>query len=613
MEPAERTADSASRATEAPASGGTNLALLSGPNPNKAFTFQSNITKPDHHVAYHMKKLYGFSHTKYITEKYNRAPITAEKIKEDFLRGDFPLREHRVIKDEIYYEAVRLAEKLMLPPKEVKFNPVHFSDLVAYPWETSVNPCEPWVSNTDLRTEVANLNDRMRILNLELPKEEQKPFYPFNFNTLYNEVMLTTRPILHKIKHNINNCTNDQTYLYDIRAFGRSHLYNQLEKDSKIRMVFGISKVFILAECMYFYPLFDYWKQSRNNSALAWGYETLSGGWNKLISDCPFSVSDALCFSLDWKSFDKTAHFDVWDDVHQTIQDHFDYTQYVPTKVHPSINNPANIAKHKNLWNWINRYLKEGPVLLPDGSRYRRKQMGVPSGALQTNVLDSWVNLIVVLSILLELGVEVNDENIFIKVMGDDSLIICRQKLPYQSSESLIQEISDIAKRRYGMILNTDKSFISHGLTPRKFEFLGYSQQHGLPYRDEETLLAKLLYPERFGSIQDMMSRCIGLAYAAAGNHPIFYKLCKTCYETAEKKYHVKPSKKVLKQYAFQTGDNFTMPDTFPSKDDVLHRIFDEPATDNRDFMPGYFFLHDKMSWRKATRVPLPRQTVLHN
>jgi hypothetical protein len=333
---------------------------------------------------------------------------------------------------------------------------------------------------------------------------------------------------------------------------------------------------------------------------LAWGFETLKGGAFKLNQEWTGSTKcTVLC--LDWKKFDKKVHFRLIDKIHAIWKRHISFEKgYVPSHEYPDTT-PQDAAHQKErlerLWTWMCNSIKHSPIRTPDGASYERQFAGVPSGVLQTNYLDSWANLVVLLTCLHAVGIEFNDK-CRIRVMGDDSKIILPYDYDWFVGTGKLKQMAIEAKRRFNFVINTKKSFI--GRYDNDAPFLGYRINHGWPFKNRTELLCRLAYPERRNDWESLAARAIGIAYASAGVDETVYQICKDVYDFLVNTKYVKPRLSSLDYYMYEViGFDGGEEPQFPSLSDLRRRIFNlEKSMDNSEYMPSDVFLHEKLTWR---------------
>nr|UDL14430.1 MAG: putative RNA-dependent RNA polymerase [Partitiviridae sp.] len=446
-----------------------------------------------------------------VVNGYRRSAFSKEALMDDYFKGDVP--KHHVIKDEHYYKALQKVKEMFAPP--VKYRPVAFPDLRLYPWPLSSSAEAPFAQSTELRRQMHILAEHGLLANPRL-----------TFHNLYNHIFVYNRQTIHRIKDGLTTDIHGRDARYWNTAHARSHLVESHE-DDKIRMVYGVPKLLLMAEAMFLWPLINHLVSQDGEGPMLWGYETLKGGWYKLFnwfhSNHPRLQT---FFALDWRQFDKRAQFSVIDDIHAMMHDFIDFENgYMPTKEYPeTYTDPQRL---ENLWKWMCNAIKHTPDLLPDGRMFERQHAGIASGFLQTQILDSIYNSIMLLTCLSRMGI--NIDKVALKVQGDDSLGGFLELIPEPVHNSFLDQFALYADQYFGAVLNVKKSRIRSTLDG--LPVLGFSNINGYPIRDKEALLASLLYPERNTDQPRLMARAIGIAWANCGVHSDVYEVCSDVYK----------------------------------------------------------------------------------
>jgi len=164
-----------------------------------------------------------------------------------------------------------------------------------------------------------------------------------------------------------------------------------------------------------------------------------------------------------------------------------------------------------------------------DGYAYRRTYCGVPSGLYNTQYLDSFGNLYILIDSLIEFGFTDSEIRSFVLfVLGDDNTAM----LPVDISRvhKFIMFLETYALSRYNMTLSLTKSVLT--TLRSKIETLGYECNFGNPKRDIGKLVAQLCYPENGLKEHTMSARAIGIAYASAASDIQFHSFCQDVYNT---------------------------------------------------------------------------------
>nr|UUV42347.1 MAG: putative RNA dependent RNA polymerase [Hanko alphapartitivirus 1] len=383
-----------------------------------------------------------------------------------------------------------------------------------------------------------------------------------------NFILFKERGKLHQIKDQI---LPNEKLLHDIRMHARSHLTTS-DSDDKVRAVYGVPCTVIYAEIMIFWPLLAHLK-TQENSFIAWGYETFRGGLEKLRRE----VHDYdIHLSLDFSTFDKLIPFWLIDDIYQVWMSLYEFGPYYEDD--PDYPNPKTEPQRiKNIWNFVQYAVKHSVYRAPDGSRYKRKHSGFPSGLLQTQLLGSCCNYVMIVTCLNKLGFSENDFSI--KVLGDDSCISLRtQKPPFD----IIRDISQISKRLFNARINADKSTYSVGTS--NLQFLSYKMTNGAVTRVNDDLLGKLIYPEKAHFTRETTkSRALGVLVSNLGYDEhvhivccnIINKLSEYSYTTRGLNWYDQKKLEIFKKYT----------KTLPSRHDLfIMALTPQPNLNDENF-----------------------------
>jgi len=440
----------------------------------------------------------------------HRTQVTPEKA-ESFLLG-YNVEPHSIIKDEHYYHALDIVTEWFRP--KFKIHPVHFTDLRWYPWNLSTNAERPFSTRSKWIDAL-----RARAENFDPNLIGQKR----SFHNLYNEIFTFCRNYIHSIKNGI------PVPLYPISIHAKPAIVFEHLKN-KIRTIFGVPKPVIFAEAMFHWPLFSHYFTT-GSSPLHWNYETLNGGMSRLNAEwyCRFQSFKPI-FSLDWSEFDMHVYFDMWSDCRSRVSSYFCFCgSYCPTTLYPDPHtSPTRLIR---LWNWIQTAYFDSPMISPLGNVFKRTFAGMPSGIFCTQFWDSFYNSVMVVTILLALGYEIDPDHFF-KCMGDDVLFGLLVNMPIHQWADFLERFSLEAKRRFNSRLSATKCHVSK--TINDCQILGYHNWNGWPTRPDQELLAALLNPKSLrDSPSQLMARSIGI-YIASGGSPKFRTICKHIFDTLQ-------------------------------------------------------------------------------
>nr|UDL14416.1 MAG: putative RNA-dependent RNA polymerase [Partitiviridae sp.] len=545
-----------------------NLRRLRPASPSRAFKVFENPGKQVGIVNHALLKCLTIEEYQQYVGRFKRSIISEKSLVEDFMHCNFA--EHKVIKDQIYYEALQLCKQAFSPTR--KYRPVHFCDLRYYPWTLSTSVEAPYSTDEELIAKVKKAHSDGLLNNSRM-----------SFHNTYNHVFVNNRPIVHLIKEGMNK---GNQFLYWNTSHARAHLVNVDDPD-KIRMVHGVPKLTLMVELMLLWPFFNFLRSG--TTPIAWGYEIFNGGIYRITNEVASKAPRLNTFlALDWTWFDKLTPFTVIDDIHEIWRDFMLYDQgYMPSRDYPkTTTDPIRIHR---LWEFMSKAVKFTPIRLPNGEEWSRRHSTISSGLLQTQVLDSNVNYVIIITCLKACGIRV-DETTYIKVLGDDSFIGIIDILTREEMDVLLVKIALEAKKRFGAILNTKKSIISNRLND--MTFLGYQFNNSLPFREDIKLLNQLLYPERSWSIAQLASRAIGIAWSSCGRSKTVYAVCKNVFEYCVKIKEKEPDPRGADWIQHLGLSDQIDLSSFPSLGELSARLLDPIKFNfklNHRFWPEYF------------------------
>jgi len=385
------------------------------------------------------------------------------------------------------------------------------------------------------------------------------------FSNLEDTIFLENRYLIHKIKDKLSPMWIDGKPAphYFTTLHARAHVVNSDEPD-KIRAVFGVPKLLLMAENMFIWPLQASYLNSDSKYPLLWGNEIMKGGWHRLYPKFSGPTVNTV-LSLDWSQFDKRALHEVIDDVHIMWKSWFDFSQYEPTVFYPEAS--TSVDRIENLWTWMTDMVKHYPIALPNGDLYQWTRNGIASGFMQTQLLDSFVNTIMILTCLAKLGINIESKHFLIKVQGDDSIIAFPERIFRMYGTRFLDMLAETAAYYFNAKLSTTKSFISNDAHQQYV--LGYFNRHGIPYRFDDDLISHLVFPERSQRLEETASACVGIAMASMGCSKTVYTICSDVYRFIVDELGREPSVKTLDWMARTGLFEDVVPPTMPSFDQV--------------------------------------------
>nr|ATS94413.1 RNA-dependent RNA polymerase [Podosphaera prunicola partitivirus 3] len=475
----------------------------------------------------------------YITDELRRSDVTLEAILDDFFANDVP--DHKIPFDEHVENGLNAMADAFRPPKLAR--PCHINDVEHhYPYKWNVNAEPPFstdkyfLSNRHLFGDFYNSTNNTWDKYIDPLDMERRYSHriekvlnqvtPPKFGFMKNAVFSWTRRWHHVIKDGFTNTAglDSSVYLRDRYIFPMLlHTKTAIVKKddpNKMRTIWGCSKVWIIADTMLWWEYVAWAKLNTGASPMLWGYETFTGGWLRLNAALMSSYYRHSFLTIDWKRFDKRAYFPLIQRIMEKTRTFLDFTQgYVPNVNYPDTSKDWSINKAmriENLWMWCLENLFTAPIVLPDGRMYKRHFAGIPSGLYITQLLDSWYNYTILATILSAMGI--NPRQCIIKVQGDDSITRINTLVPPEDHDVFLQQFQDLASYYFASEVSFDKSEIRNHLNG--VEVLSYRNNHGMPFRDEISMLAQFYHTKARNPTESItMAQAIGFAYASCGNH----------------------------------------------------------------------------------------------
>ncbi|AZQ25369.1 putative RNA-dependent RNA polymerase [Rhizoctonia solani partitivirus virus 5] len=518
------------------------------------------------------RNLLGYD-AEYIISDFHHPIATMDLIVATLQKGDLP--DHPIPKDAHFQRAFNLAADMFRPPVPVR--PVHFADLRMYKWNWHPNVEEPFYSDIEL----------IRAVNAAA-EAGLLPDARMSFGNLRNVVFIRARSFLHQIKR--NQITNPGVLWPAMKI----HVKPALTKvdELKVRVIYGVSKLHVLAQCMFFWPLFNHYINS-DDDPLLWGFETILGGMQKLhdIMSIP-RLHFQTFVTVDWSGFDLRSVFSLQREVFDVWRTYFDFNNgYIPTKFYRE--SKADPQHLENLWEWQREACFKMPFIMPDRSMYNRRFRCIPSGLFSTQFLDSHVNMVMILTILDALEFDIS-KSTRIYVQGDDSVVMLIFHIPADQHKDFKAKFEVLAKHYFDHVARSEKTNIHN--EPNGVEVLGYSNYNGYPTRDWRKLLAQLLHPRGALSLETLAARCCGIAYASMYRYPEVINVCRDIYEYLTVRRGIKPGELQAQRDIILFGEHeFSIPtDHFPTRDEVTRYLripYRRTQADRDDYWPSSHFM----------------------
>nr|AFR78160.1 RNA-dependent RNA polymerase [Sclerotinia sclerotiorum partitivirus 1] len=391
--------------------------------------------------------------------------------------------------------------------------------------------------------------------------------------------------------------------------FTRNHISDR-DGALKQRPVYAMDTLFLHLEAMITFPLHVLARSSR--SAIMYSMETIRGGcarMDALASSC----QSYLC--IDWSSFDQRMPWIIVDlfftlflplllIISHGYQPTAEYSEYLGLTPDKMFSRLFNIISFLRLWYY------NCVFVTADGYAYVRRFAGIASGMLNTQYLDSFCNLFLMIHALLHFGCTNEEILDFIYfVMGDDNVILTQWTIDRLFSFLTFFESHSLS--RFGMVISTKKSVITS--LRSRIEMLGYQCNCATPKRPISKLVAQLCYPEHGPNDKYMSSRAVGMAWASAGYDAEFFAFCKDVH-TLFTPFAAPPSEQttqtILKHLPglFKMLDDvteFTNPQAFPDIMTVRNRYatWQGELSPDKKWSRAHFL-------RRPDDTPLPFQTM---
>lgn len=228
----------------------------------------------------------------------------------------------------------------------------------------------------------------------------------------------------------------------------------------KLRVVSMVDLVVIVAELIFAKPVQDF-MATQNFYAGGKDATDISG----IITN--WKVKYDKFMSIDYSSFDQTISSWLIEDAFSVIREAF----VLDERMGKLFDVVVHDFVHKDF------VLEEG-ILHSD--------KGVPSGSMFTQIIDTIVNVIVVLTYFNAINSKAE-----MIVMGDDNAI-------FTNDPHSIEDMADYIMKNFGLVVKTDDKS-NEGSTKRDdVKFLSRYWRWDGQWRNSHQLLSRLLYPERF-------------------------------------------------------------------------------------------------------------------
>jgi len=308
--------------------------------------------------------------------------------------------------------------------------------------------------------------------------------------------------------------------------FTRNHISDR-DGHLKQRPVYAVDDLFLTIESMLTFPAHVIARKIE--CCIMYGFETIRGS-NQILDYMAQSYSSF--FTIDWSGFDQRLPWPIVTLFFTELLPRLLVVNhgYAPTYEYPSypdLTTEKMVSRLTNLLSFLATWYFNMVYITADGFPYVRRYAGVPSGLLNTQFLDSFGNLFLIIDGLIEFGftdAEIDDLLLFI--MGDDNSGFTLWSIT--RLESFLSWFESYALSRYGMVLSKTKSVIT--VLRNKIETLSYTCNFGQPTRPIGKLVAQLCFPERGPRPKYMSARAVGMAWASCAQDKTFHDFCRDVY-----------------------------------------------------------------------------------
>lgn len=484
-----------------------------------------------------------------VIHNYHHPQATLGLIIDTISKADKPI--HNVPQDEHFQLAWQITADAFRPPELLR--PVHLADMRFYRWNWHPNVEAPFSNDPKLIAAVS-----------EAAKAGLLPDARMSFGNLKHVVFTHLRSFMHRIKRNM---ITQAGHLFPQVTIHTKPALSTTDK-FKVRVIAGVSKLHVIPSAQRFWPLFRYWIES-NNTPMLWGYETILGGMQKLHIDMTIPRLYWKTFvTIDWPNYDLGVNFEERRRCYVAYESYFDFDNgYIPTKFYQ--NSSADPVHLHRVWDWIVRATREMPLVFPDGSTYLMADgyWFVYSGLFQTQSDDSLINHARILTILSALGFVIKTDT-RLKVQGDDSKTKLRVYIPPNQHDDFKAAFIEKAQFYFDTFPRQEKIEVHNDA--QGVEVLGYTNNNGYPERDEIKLIAMLLHPRGNPTMETLMAKCAGFAYASCYRYPRVIDTLQTIWNQLSDEGYSPRDLRVQRDVILQGEAHFEIPsDHFPTMNEV--------------------------------------------
>ncbi|AFW17810.1 RNA-dependent RNA polymerase [Heterobasidion partitivirus 8] len=308
--------------------------------------------------------------------------------------------------------------------------------------------------------------------------------------------------------------------------FTRNHI-SKILGALKQRPVYAVDDLFLTLESMVTFPAHTIARKIE--CCIMYGYETIRGSNVQLDR---LAQRYNSFFTIDWSGFDQRLPWVIvllffTEFLPRLLVINHGYAPTYDFPSYPDLTTEMMYQRLSNILSFLATWYFNMVFITADGFAYVRRFAGVPSGLLNTQFLDSFGNLFLIIDALIEFGAQDEEiDSILLLIMGDDNSGFTIWSIA--RLEQFITFLESYALTRYGMVMSKTKSLVT--VLRHKIQTLSYTCNFGRPLRPIPELVAHLVFPEREFKPQFMSARAVGMAWASCAQDKTFHDFCRDVF-----------------------------------------------------------------------------------
>jgi hypothetical protein len=311
--------------------------------------------------------------------------------------------------------------------------------------------------------------------------------------------------------------------------------------EPKTRLVWMYPGAMTACEAVFAQPLIEHiWQQKSDLLLTGPDNRYRIQKYLSLISD----EDGSLGIGLDFKSFDTLPCTTEIRTAFSILEQNIHFGAYYDKVNGIQEFGPGKSERLRHAWNNIVEYFIHTPMVLPNG-RVVTKHIGVPSGSHFTNLIDSLINRIRILTFAKYHQLSLTQ----LRTNGDDSAFI----IPEEQADNILQLSSDFFTSFFRATVSVDKSCIA-GL-PSQMHVSGTTWLGNRPFRTTQEWMMLAAYSETYIKEPfDSFQRLFGIGIAGAfrdANYCRFFDYFQSGYDCTHGPRLLNPRKTRMLQHAF--------------------------------------------------------------